>query len=75
MWDYNAHRLPTTEDPESSGIWCIEKEVMARRRNHKSSSVPCITHQPILAHIIRRSDGTGGLSTADLNAELAVVNA
>ena len=53
----------------------LKEDVDNRRRGLKSSSVPCISHQPILAHIIRRSNGTGGLSVSDLNAELALVNA
>lgn len=35
----------------------------------------CINYAPIKAHILRRTDGTGGLTVAELNSAIATMNA
>jgi hypothetical protein len=53
----------------------VLKQKIARQRSQKQSGGSCINYQPILPHIIRRSDGTGGISLSDLQTELANMNA
>lgn len=45
-----------------------------QNRQNRSSSSNCLNYAPIKAHIIRRSDGTGGLTEAELNSAIATMN-
>lgn len=42
--------------------------------NNRSSSGSCINYAPIKAHIVRQSDGTGGLTVAELDAAITTMN-
>lgn len=50
------------------------KVALLNKRN-KDGNPPPITYVPIRPHIVRRSDGSGGLSLADLNQVMALANA
>ncbi|MEM9546580.1 MAG: PKD domain-containing protein [Bacteroidota bacterium] len=52
----------------------LKKEIKERQSGTRSSDELCITHQPILVHIIRRTDGTGGISLSTIENELAGTN-
>jgi|GEM_PF-918016 len=41
---------------------------------YATAAIQTVQYIPIKAHILRRSDGTGGLSIADLNTALAQIN-
>lgn len=52
----------------------LAKRALLDKRN-KSGSTATITYVPIRPHIVRRSDGTGGFSLANLNEVMAKTNA
>ncbi|MCP1386175.1 GEVED domain-containing protein, partial [Runella salmonicolor] len=65
-------------DPSSESIIALEKRLLKLKsqfvKNAQTSGVTEVQYIPIKAHIIRKSDGTGGLSLADLNTALVQVN-
>ncbi len=71
----------TVTTPESQQYWentkptikKFEKEFYELASAQSRASI--VNSVPIKAHIIRKSDGTGGLSVSDLNAAMANMNA
>ena len=51
----------------------LKKDIEQRMEN-LSMTGSCINYAPIKAHIIRRTDGTGGLTVAQLDAAIAAMN-
>jgi hypothetical protein len=65
-------------DPPNDSIIALEKRLLKLKsqfvKNARTSGLTEVQYIPIKAHILRKSDGTGGLSLADLNTALVQVN-
>jgi len=71
----------TISTPESQQYWKYTKPTIKKfetefyKLTSDASRVSIINSVPIKAHIIRKTDGTGGLSESDLNDAIANMNA
>ncbi len=65
-------------DPPRDSIIALEKRLLKLKgqfvKNARTSGLTAVQYIPIKAHILRKSDGTGGLSLADLNTALVQIN-
>ena len=52
---------------------CRQRQALATKRA-SNAAFASITYVPIRPHILRRSDGTGGMSLASINQVMAVTN-
>ncbi|GAB4001092.1 hypothetical protein GCM10028807_56300 [Spirosoma daeguense] len=54
----------------------LEKQVMLafKAKQATNAAFSTITYVPIRPHVLRRSDGTGGISTANINYVIAITN-
>ncbi|WP_347925023.1 T9SS type A sorting domain-containing protein [Pontimicrobium sp. SW4] len=71
----------TISTPESQQYWKNTKPTIKKLEKeffkmiNSGSRVSIVNSVPIKAHIIRKTDGTGGLSESELNAAMANMNA
>lgn len=63
-----------TLTPSKEAIEAAEKAILQLKQGLGDKGLPSLVTVPIKAHIIRLSDGTGGLSEATLNAAIATMN-
>ncbi|RDB04612.1 hypothetical protein DVG78_18170 [Runella aurantiaca] len=65
-------------DPPSDSILALEKRLLKLKsqfvKNARTSGLTAVEYIPVKAHILRKNDGTGGLSLTDLNTSLAQIN-
>ena len=58
------------------GVFEVQSHKMSKNERGLDRNPPVVKRIiPIVAHIVRRSNGTGGLSTTDLNSSIARANA
>ncbi len=65
-------------DPSSDSVLALEKRLLKLKsqfvKNARTSGLTAVEYIPVKAHILRKNDGTGGLSLADLNTALVQIN-
>jgi len=63
-----------TPTPSREAVEAAEKAIFQLKQGLVNKGLPSLVTLPIKAHIIRQSNGTGGLSEATLNAAIATMN-
>ncbi|WP_428653632.1 GEVED domain-containing protein [Runella sp.] len=74
-----AQLVPCANPHEShDSIMAREKRLLKLKtqfvKNARTSALQAVQYLPIKAHILRKTDGTGGLSLADINTALVQIN-
>ncbi len=74
-----AQLVPCATPPESpENITAREKRLLKLKsefvKNARTSALTAVQYIPIKAHIVRNTDGSGGLSLADVNIALVQIN-
>ncbi len=63
-----------TPVPSREFIQATEKSIAQLKQGGNSNAPPSLVNIPVKAHIVRQTDGTGGLSVSALNAAIAAMN-